>query len=75
MGIQLYFHQSDINVLIIVHGTDFEAVGDDEDVERLRSLAVWKLGEGTHEEKETFILKRGCVGPSMVWTWRPRATF
>ena len=54
----MYFHQSDINVLIIMHGHDFEAVGDDEDVERLRSLAVWKLGEGTHVEKETIILER-----------------
>ena len=53
----LYFLRSDINVLIIVHATDFEAVGDDEDVERLRSLAVWKLGAGTHVEKETIILE------------------
>ena len=54
----MYFHQSDINVLIIVQGTGFEAVGDDEDVERLRSLAVWKLDEGTHVEKKTIILER-----------------
>ena len=54
----MYFHQSDINVLLTVQGNDFEAIGDSEDVERLRSLAVWKLGEGTHAKKETLILER-----------------
>ena len=56
---------------VLVHGDDFVAVGEDEDVEWFRKVAVgWfemkvrgKLGDGTNDEKEMVIL-----GRRMRWT-------
>ena len=71
VGNAVVFYHGDRDVSVLVHGDDFVAVGEDEDIEWFRSLAVgWfemkirgKLGEGTHDEKEMVI-----VGRRMRWT-------
>ena len=66
IGNSVVFYHEGRNVSVLVHGDDFVAVGDDENVEWLKLLAVgWfemkvrgKLGEGDSDEKEMVILGR-----------------
>ena len=71
VGNAVVFYHAGRDVAVLVHGDDFVTVGDDEDVEWFKLLAVgWfemkvrgKLGEDENDEKEMVIL-----GRRMRWT-------
>ena len=71
IGNSVVFYHRSRDISVLVRGDDFVAVGEDEDLEWFRRLAVgWfemkvrgKLGGGVNDEKEMVIL-----GMRMRWT-------